>query len=360
MVRHRQTARHSRSDPEPVFTPEPRAAARSSRRRPWQWPVLALLALILPALRLQQLVSDFVAPPALLQGGSSLAEAKMKANEQKLRRREDPKKVVTSAASPAVTTRKFSPGKAKHKKASHQHHHHHKHASNDSDEDDENVLTVTVQKGSYNDFWQVLDCKHADKVHIPTPETFLLLRQKYEEMIARHPNATSSIRNSRTTSDLTGSGFVVDVAIEIAPKMGRGVFARQFIKKGTKVADDRYTAVFRTGDQYRDFLLNIPPQLACDVLVWAYATKNPSVGNCDLDENSLLNTAGRNAAVNVRERKFLSIDSKADSDDSDSDDVALELYATKDIQKGEQLIMNYGDFDCLTCWDDIGFKNPWV
>ena len=99
-------------------------------------------------------------------------------------------------------------------------------------------------------------------------------------------------------------------------------------------------AYFCSLEEVTSFLqrLSSYPNLQCDILLWAYATKLESNGSvcveCDLDEASYMNHGEHPHLININ---------------SDS-------ITTRDIQKGEELLMNYNAFiahKSLDWWDEL-------
>mmetsp|Transcript_24621 Transcript_24621/g.46246 ORF Transcript_24621/g.46246 Transcript_24621/m.46246 type:complete len:279 (-) Transcript_24621:23-859(-) len=66
-----------------------------------------------------------------------------------------------------------------------------------------------------------------------------------------------------------------------SPGRGRGLFATVAYKKGDRISDDEiYSGYFSTGQQYRDYLLALPRNLACEVTRWSYTfVASPNTGH---------------------------------------------------------------------------------
>ena len=115
---------------------------------------------------------------------------------------------------------------------------------------------------------------------------------------------------------------------------GRGIYAAADIPKGAILWQNIRTAQFSRGDQYREFLRRLENGLACDVLIWAYVDRDRKI-NVDLDERSFCNN-GKSEKSNMdldTERTKL-FPSRA----------TMQLFATRDISKGEELLCNYRSF----------------
>ena len=130
---------------------------------------------------------------------------------------------------------------------------------------------------------------------------------------------------------------------------GRGIYAVTDIPKGTKIWYNRLLWVMNDGywdsrEKMTNFLQRLPHDLQCDVTLWAYATtftneKNETqqIVECNLDEASYFNHGERAELVNFN---------------------AITSLTTRDIKKGEELLMDYGTFiafgkDSIPWWDEI-------
>mmetsp|Transcript_4570 Transcript_4570/g.11011 ORF Transcript_4570/g.11011 Transcript_4570/m.11011 type:complete len:308 (-) Transcript_4570:360-1283(-) len=130
---------------------------------------------------------------------------------------------------------------------------------------------------------------------------------------------------------------------------GRGIYAKADIPNGTRLWYDSLEWVLNDGtwdsqEKMMDFLEHLPHDLQCDVTLWAYAsaigrngTKGKQFVACNLDEASFFNHAEQPDMVNMD---------------------AIKSVALRDIEKGEELLMDYGTFislgnESLTWWDEI-------
>lgn len=173
-------------------------------------------------------------------------------------------------------------------------------------------------------------------------ETWMFLQNVFLE----HTSARKSYhhRTHARNRNLWYSGLEDDYveARDELPR-GRGNYAIRDISMGTKVWYAEQVWVVNNGywfdkESMLEFLERLPHDLQCEVLLWAYATDtsyNPSFKTsiqtpliyveCNLDEASFFNHAERPELVN------LSYDS----------------HVTRDIKKGEELLMDYGSFIAL-------------
>jgi len=161
-------------------------------------------------------------------------------------------------------------------------------------------------------------------------------------------------------------GFgTIPVVSKVSPGRGRGVFAAEDIKKGTRVWTSKHqSAQFRDGESYRKFLAAIPADFACDVIMWAYVHdlgENDELDltiSCDLDEGSFINSAGWDdgAVANIgciddMEEAF--VDEYIDEEYRDSG-CPENLFALQNIKAGEEILCTYGDFAFRKGWKHFG------
>mmetsp|Transcript_4441 Transcript_4441/g.5146 ORF Transcript_4441/g.5146 Transcript_4441/m.5146 type:complete len:261 (+) Transcript_4441:29-811(+) len=129
------------------------------------------------------------------------------------------------------------------------------------------------------------------------------------------------------------SGFQVPYEVRYSPKYGRSVFVLEPIEKGEIIWDDKYNAEFSDEATLRHFLKSIPYNLQCEILLWAYPVEG---GNADveLDDGSFINHGTTDEEINF---------------DGNN-------RASRDIEAGEELLMNYTDFiayDTVKWFDEI-------
>eukprot|EP00546_Thalassionema_frauenfeldii_P013733 CAMPEP_0178919500 /NCGR_PEP_ID=MMETSP0786-20121207/14470_1 /TAXON_ID=186022 /ORGANISM="Thalassionema frauenfeldii, Strain CCMP 1798" /LENGTH=236 /DNA_ID=CAMNT_0020593435 /DNA_START=42 /DNA_END=752 /DNA_ORIENTATION=+ len=102
---------------------------------------------------------------------------------------------------------------------------------------------------------------------------------------------------------------------------GRGVFMTEPVKKGTQIWEEYHHAEFQSEKKFRKFMKKIPFALQCEILLWAYpqGKKRASV---DLDEGSFVNHGDTEEVRNFD----------------------LDGRASRDIEVGEELLMDYSAF----------------
>ena len=114
---------------------------------------------------------------------------------------------------------------------------------------------------------------------------------------------------------------------------GRGIYAKADIPKGSLVWQNIRSAAFSEGMQFREFVMTLPPELGCDVLQWSYVMDEKIY--CDLDEGSFCNngySVGSN--IDIDEEVSAKFIAKA----------GMQLFASRDIKEGEELLCNYASF----------------
>jgi len=133
----------------------------------------------------------------------------------------------------------------------------------------------------------------------------------------------------------------------MSPGKGRGLFATRRIREGELVhrggnqGDVEFTG---GGDAWRRYMFSLPRPLACQIASWNWTQKTEEDGDLrhfvSLNIASLMNTGGENiygVKANVR---------------PEPDRYSLLLHAKRDIEEGEEILMNYGVYE--TNWRKVG------
>ncbi len=162
---------------------------------------------------------------------------------------------------------------------------------------------------------------------------------------ARNPN--KKLYNSRMWEALR-KGFDQQLFFNESPYYsdysegkGRGAFAKRNIRKGEIVHDGlRNIVFFRDGDSWRDFIFSIPSsRMACDVLEWTWMQDVIFEGNLML-------------CLNLDDAAFLNNGGESESNIAPISEKSLTFYATRDIEKDEELLYDYDLYD--TDWNEFG------
>ena len=157
----------------------------------------------------------------------------------------------------------------------------------------------------------VSSCSKA-KQRILNQETWMLLRRAYCEAVDDE---------EWDPEEWIEEGMLVPYEIRMDPVRGRGVFVTKNIEKGTRVYVAKQTVEFENRKQLVTFFEALPWEYQCDVLLWAYPVEEGEAW-VDLDAGSFINHADTEEEINM---------------DKDG-------YATRDIRKGEAILMNYSEF----------------
>ena len=197
--------------------------------------------------------------------------------------------------------------------------------------------------GNADDYWDEFECDDLFSGNVQRPihdaSTWQFLRGVYLGVVGPH-------RSTIALEDLfRNDGFAVPVKVVHIPNKGRGVIAPHDIPEGTLVWDSIHTARFPSPTSYRRFLASLPDDLACDVMLWAYvedyahetpdgsASPRPTI-SVDLDAGSFMNTVSVNDFTNLHPETY---------------------KANRLIKAGEELIVDYRDFEKEGSWNAAGF-----
>mmetsp|Transcript_25795 Transcript_25795/g.40480 ORF Transcript_25795/g.40480 Transcript_25795/m.40480 type:complete len:282 (-) Transcript_25795:65-910(-) len=123
----------------------------------------------------------------------------------------------------------------------------------------------------------------------------------------------------------------------LSPGRGRSLFAIRDIKEGEVVdgieGGTKSDLIFPNKLTLQRYLLALPEPMACDAIEWSYTETivkgGPRVLVVASDIASLMNTADTADGVNVK---------------PENESFSTVLYASRDIKKGEEILMNYGVF----------------
>jgi SET domain len=219
------------------------------------------------------------------------------------------------------------------------------------DQLDDTLLTVGEKKRDWFrnvtrwDVYEEYGCEDRDHFPLHNPGVWELLRSLYyEAVVGAEGDAILQSMDGRI------SGFVKNVSVQDSPGRGRGVFALERIEAGSWVWKSRETSVrFRSGSDYRRFLASVPDDLMCDVVEFTYvndighASSTPSA--TPLDQASAYETLDWTITVDLEDGAFINANWDEDENLRFAKDVGFgHLVALRDIEPGEELIIDYGDF----------------
>lgn len=206
---------------------------------------------------------------------------------------------------------------------------------------------VEYEEMTVEDIWHHFDCvrifQHSRPVH--SEQEWKDLQEVYRSIVG----------SSDSTLD-DRDGFSVPVQAKQAGEKGRGVFVTAPVAAGQLVWSTHKTARFRRGQEYRTFLARIRPDLACDVLQWAYVQALSDVASqtdqawisVDLDAGSFINAIGEEDQDDAN----LGCDELVAKDHPGG--CKHNYFALRDIQQGEELLLDYGDFAIRDGWQWFG------
>eukprot|EP00978_Attheya_sp_CCMP212_P024774 scaffold78480_cov60-Attheya_sp.AAC.2 len=184
-----------------------------------------------------------------------------------------------------------------------------------------------------------LDCIAINKRPIPDESVWRVLSRAHADVVG--------------TEEPTPAGkFYVPYQVRQSEGKGRGVFATEPIKKGTRVVDADKAVVFEDPESFNMFLKSIPHHVACDVLEWTWPgyRDKKAVILMDLNESSVINNSRSKENSNIgtgckgrgcKNNKYVVGDIKY-------------FVALRDIEVGEEFLMRYGEFSAPSeAWDSF-------
>jgi hypothetical protein len=136
-----------------------------------------------------------------------------------------------------------------------------------------------------------------------------------------------------------------------------------------------FTARFSSGSAYREFLSLLPPDLACDVLQWAYVQELTTDDHASNDPDSVKRSPNealpaQHAGKALRVSVDLDEGSYMNGEDDDPNVGCLandrerlsgeglscqhHFFALRDIHEGQELLCSYGTFAKSDGWSEFG------
>jgi hypothetical protein len=199
--------------------------------------------------------------------------------------------------------------------------------------------------------WDHYNCDDASVWTMPRPlytqDMWMLLRQAYVDIVG---GTNSNIGTKVSAED----GFVMSTEVKQAPGKGRGLFAAEEIPRGQLIwSSSKQTASFETGKDYKHFLDSLEVDAACDVIQWSYVHAVP--GGVNGDDTHISTDLDNMTFVN------------GDVDDANAGCLpewevrhpggCLEnVYALQDVKKGEEILVDYGEFAIKDGWGKFGIQ----
>lgn len=235
--------------------------------------------------------------------------------------------------------------------------------------------TCTIPKFEYP--WCANTLMHMEEVvGAKSSEEWLDLRRKYQDAIAKgSPSSESSLAEGWDQAGSLGfANNMESLEVRNLPGKGRSLHATQIIPRGTKIWDNRYRAVFPNACTAKHFLNGLTDQQKCDAVFWGYT--NNFYGNgmqymIDLDGHGYINHDSDNLnAIHHFEgemetdlypvpRRLLPwggyLNKASPQWQSRNKPGAYGLYATRDIQVGEEILYDYDEIFGMGLFDWFTF-----
>lgn len=166
------------------------------------------------------------------------------------------------------------------------------------------------------------------------------------------------------------SVFQVPIIVGDAGEKGRGVYAKEDIPKGTLVLDidSDNVGIFKDAMEWRQFTYTLGVEdevLSCNFMEWCWVQRvEKDEGEADdirhgmtvflvFDESGLINNAEwGDEGANIR----CGTSSQQDGEKETWSACKYHYYASRDIKAGEELLINYSEFEDVeqTGWVDFG------
>eukprot|EP00534_Pseudo-nitzschia_fraudulenta_P004561 CAMPEP_0201118870 /NCGR_PEP_ID=MMETSP0850-20130426/3065_1 /ASSEMBLY_ACC=CAM_ASM_000622 /TAXON_ID=183588 /ORGANISM="Pseudo-nitzschia fraudulenta, Strain WWA7" /LENGTH=344 /DNA_ID=CAMNT_0047384339 /DNA_START=328 /DNA_END=1362 /DNA_ORIENTATION=+ len=201
--------------------------------------------------------------------------------------------------------------------------------------------------------------------NIHTTETWQTFNKVYNEVITATKGNEKLEQESSIPSSFEKHGFQFPIEIKFQPMVGRGVYTKEKIPKGRLLYISTNNGAFYEGQVFRNFLRALPPKLACDVMIWSFVrwvsleteTNEKHMVCVDLDEGSFVNSADvtdeYNMALGNNEGTLYH-----DGTDEEKEQLwwgcKMKFYASRDIEAGEEIRAEYGDFVETEGWKFLG------
>uniref|UniRef100_A0A7R9WRM8 SET domain-containing protein n=1 Tax=Craspedostauros australis TaxID=1486917 RepID=A0A7R9WRM8_9STRA len=196
--------------------------------------------------------------------------------------------------------------------------------------------TINRDNGDILDVWYAMNCSEGgeerDKL-VPTAEDWKKARRAYELAVGKDKSTLPD------NHEENGTGAQVKYSIEVDPIMNRGVFAQERITNGTLVWNYDYIVMIENGAQFRIFVMNVPRMYSCYMLYqWIFATYATEDENGDM----LINVeVDYSVFFNQASPETINVVSCNGHGDGFCHGRSAGLYASRDIDVGEQLLMTY-------------------
>jgi hypothetical protein len=186
---------------------------------------------------------------------------------------------------------------------------------------------------------------------IPSAETWMKIRQAYVDVVG--------ISKSTIGEPNQVDGFLVPIEVRQSPGKGRGVFAAEDIPRGQHVHSGAgQQAQFENGPDFKKFLDSLSDEgLVCEMLQFNYLymdgdDKEDEDNICmcvELDNASLMNTIDH-------EHEPVDVGCLPEWNDRSPGGCDDNMYALRDIKKGDEILMDYAAFPFEGDWELFGLE----
>jgi len=210
------------------------------------------------------------------------------------------------------------------------------------DKNENNDEIIWCDECNHDELYDTLECADFESIEkpVPTLEDYMIMRRTYEEVVGKEKSTISPLSEENC--------FMIPYrAGQADGNKGRGIFAIDFIPKGTLVFTYRQVATFYDGTSVRKFLSKIPRTLACDYLYWSYTVWDYNyegyTQSVDLDDSALCNDSIHGETQNVG----CDVEASQRQEGIDGDDKEAcekHSYAIQDIHPGDELLCKYSNF----------------
>jgi hypothetical protein len=221
-------------------------------------------------------------------------------------------------------------------------------------QDDEELEWWESDDWTLGKLWSRFDCNtiFGSERQIPTTEAWMKMRQAYVDVVG---SSKSTIGEPNEVD-----GFFTPVEVQQSPGKGRGVFATEDIPRGQHIWSGAIQrAQFESGVDYKKFLHSISDDDACDVLQHSFLTifgddkeNQDNARICvELDDGSIINFIDLN-------HDPVDAGCLPEWNDRFRGGCDHNLYALRDIKKGDEILMNYEESIFITAgWEWFGLAD---
>ena len=199
------------------------------------------------------------------------------------------------------------------------------------------------------------------------------LQQQFNEMREKYKQEVNLLPIHQPTPENSFSMLTIPTEIKDAGRKGRGLFATEKVNKGSLIGslNAGNVGIFKDGATWRSFAATLPRETACNLIEWNWVQEiTPEKGDEDIreglsifitfDESNLMNSAlivedEDEEEANIRcgspfhsEHDSTNMNEEGHSHESNQErwgPCRFDYYATRDIEAGEELLIDYNDFE---------------